>query len=234
LSPQWADLDNGYVGVPLDAVAATGLLYAPGTSKAGLAAASTHQGLRSRTELSTRPQGSAATEQGARICLPVYAVDGQYDRHYCSAALIVTDDSVLEPIFNDRYRAFALERYRQGFAARSTDSAPYLPGSREKAEKAASTGGFEPVLEVYQDTALCNAIALSEDEAIVLGAYMELVRTTVVHAVLDKTFDLRVLRPVDAAVAQTFGADFTSEACLTTETLSSALIGDDSTTLFIM
>lgn len=83
LEPQWTDLDDGYVSVEPDAVEDIGLLYPPGTSTAGFDAASTHQGTLSTTELSTRPQGSAATALGSQITMPVYVVDGQYDLHYC-------------------------------------------------------------------------------------------------------------------------------------------------------
>ena len=83
LSAAWANLDSGYVSVEPTAVEDIGLLYPPGTASDGLNAAETHQGLLSTTELSTRPQGSAAIALGSQITLPVYVVDGQYDRHYC-------------------------------------------------------------------------------------------------------------------------------------------------------
>jgi pimeloyl-ACP methyl ester carboxylesterase len=83
LSTQWANLDSGYVSVEPDAVEDIGLLYPPGTSTAGLNAASAHQGTLSTTELSTRPQGANAIALGSEITLPVDVLDGQYDLHYC-------------------------------------------------------------------------------------------------------------------------------------------------------
>lgn len=83
LEPQWANLDSGYVSVIPDDVENIGLLYPPGTSQDGFDAAETHQGTLTKTELATRPQGSAVIAVGSRIHLPVYVVDGQYDRHYC-------------------------------------------------------------------------------------------------------------------------------------------------------
>ena len=83
VSAHWASLDPGYVTVVPSAVVKIGLLYGPDTSNAALGAASSHQGTLSDTELSSRPQGAAATAQAARITIPVLVADGQYDRHYC-------------------------------------------------------------------------------------------------------------------------------------------------------
>ena len=83
VTQRWASLDPGYVTVTPNAVEKIGLLYGPDTSDTALAAASTHQGTLSDTELSSRPQGAAASEQSARITIPVLVADGQYDRHYC-------------------------------------------------------------------------------------------------------------------------------------------------------
>ena len=80
---RWSSLDPGYVTVLPNAVEQIGLLYPPDTSAVALTAASGHQGTLSDTELSSRPQGAAATAQAARITVPVLVADGQYDRHYC-------------------------------------------------------------------------------------------------------------------------------------------------------
>lgn len=147
-------------------------------------------------------------------------------------ALTVTGDDVVD-LFDDRYRIFALERYRLGFATRSTNPAPYLPGRLERAEEFASMGGFEPILEVYRDTALWNDAAVAKDEAIVLRGYVELVRTIMVDAMLNKTFDLRVLRSAEAAVVELLGAGLVAEWGVTAAALVSHLLGDDATTLFV-
>lgn len=81
----------GYLTVLPSGIADSGLFYDPGTSPAALAAAAQYEGLLSKTELLTRPQGAAAEAQGALIKVPVLVVDGQYDRHYCE------DNPINEP-----------------------------------------------------------------------------------------------------------------------------------------
>lgn len=88
MSAAWSGLDDGYVTVIPSAVEKIGLLYGSGTSKAELAAASAHQGTLSESELSTRPQGAAASAQAAQITMPVLIANGQYDRHYCEGNAI--------------------------------------------------------------------------------------------------------------------------------------------------
>jgi pimeloyl-ACP methyl ester carboxylesterase len=83
VAARWSALDPGYVTVVPTAVEKIGLLYGPGTSDTALAAVSAHQGTLSDTELSSGPQGAAASQQAARITIPVLVADGQYDRHYC-------------------------------------------------------------------------------------------------------------------------------------------------------
>ncbi|WP_216899709.1 alpha/beta fold hydrolase [Nocardia alni] len=81
--PQYADLDSGYRTVIPNDVGVAGSFYLPDTSSEALAAQGKYEGLLSTTELSTRPQGSAAESQGATIKVPAFVVDGQQDRHYC-------------------------------------------------------------------------------------------------------------------------------------------------------
>lgn len=81
--PKFSGLDDGYLTVKPAGIAESGLFYGPGTASDALAAAAAHEGLLSKTELLTRPQGAAAEEQGALISVPVLVADGQYDRHYC-------------------------------------------------------------------------------------------------------------------------------------------------------
>lgn len=78
-----SSLDDGYRTVLPGAIADSGLFYGPGTTPAALAAAAKYEGLVSKTELSTRPQGTSAEAQGTLIKLPVLVADGQYDEHYC-------------------------------------------------------------------------------------------------------------------------------------------------------
>jgi hypothetical protein len=151
-----------------------------------------------------------------------------------AATLAAADDEVLEFLDNRQYRIFSLNRYRLGFASRSTNnSAPYLPGSREKAEEFFSIGGFDPVLEIYRDAALWNDVVATKDEGIVISAYVELVRTSTVNAVLDKTFDLRVLRAAEKSLAEILDGDLTVKRALTATALVSALVGEDATMLFV-
>jgi len=81
--PQYADLDSGYATVIPKDIGLAGSFYLPDTSPEALAAQGKYEGLLSKTELSTRPQGSAAETQGALIKIPAFVVDGQQDRHYC-------------------------------------------------------------------------------------------------------------------------------------------------------
>lgn len=151
-----------------------------------------------------------------------------------AATLSATDDEVLDFLDNRRYRAFSLNRYRLGLASRSTNPAPYLPGSREQAEELLSIGGFDPVLEIYQDAALWNDVVATKDEGIVISAYVELVRTSTVNAVLDNTFDLRVLRAPEKSLANILGGDLSVRRALAATALVSALVGeDDATMLFV-
>ncbi|MEC3992646.1 alpha/beta hydrolase [Actinacidiphila sp. DG2A-62] len=83
-SAKWGSLDDGYVTVVPSGVPDDGLLYLPGATEAALTAVETHQGTLSRTELATRPQGRAATAQGAALRLPLLLLDGRFDEHYCT------------------------------------------------------------------------------------------------------------------------------------------------------
>lgn len=82
---RWGALDPGYVTVVPSGVPQDGLLFLPGTSPAAVKAVEDHQGTLSKTELSTRPQGAAATAQGAAITGNVLVLDGQEDEHYCTS-----------------------------------------------------------------------------------------------------------------------------------------------------
>jgi pimeloyl-ACP methyl ester carboxylesterase len=80
---KWGGLDPGYLTEVPAGILRDGLVYPPATTPAAAAAAARAQGTLSGTELSTRPQGTAAIAQGAQITVPVLVADGQYDSHYC-------------------------------------------------------------------------------------------------------------------------------------------------------
>lgn len=92
--PQYAALDSGYVTVIPKDVGVAGSFYAPATAPEALAAQAKYEGLLSKTELSTRPQGAAAESQGALITVPAFIMDGQQDRHYCENNAIDAPPSI--------------------------------------------------------------------------------------------------------------------------------------------
>jgi pimeloyl-ACP methyl ester carboxylesterase len=85
---KWGSLDDGYVTTAPADVPYSGSLYLPGVTQTALTAVETHQGIHTKTELTTRPQGDAAAAQGAAIRQPTLLLDGQEDDHYCTVNAI--------------------------------------------------------------------------------------------------------------------------------------------------
>jgi pimeloyl-ACP methyl ester carboxylesterase len=92
--PQDANLDSGYMTVIPKDVGLAGSFYLPDTDQRALDAQGKYEGLLSKTELTTRPQGTAAETQGALIKVPVLLADGQQDRHYCEDNAITDPPSI--------------------------------------------------------------------------------------------------------------------------------------------
>jgi pimeloyl-ACP methyl ester carboxylesterase len=120
---KWGNLDPGYVTVVPSGVLQAGSLYPPATTPLALAVAQRTQGTLSTTELSTRPQGAAATAQAAEIKTPLLVADGQYDRHYCEDNAIGAPVT-LAPACTSQHAFYSYERQLLSNACLATSLVP--------------------------------------------------------------------------------------------------------------
>lgn len=97
-----------------------------------------------------------------------------------------------------QYHRWVLRRYARGFDYRRKGNAvSLLPDSPSFGLKIHKEGGFQPFLEFYSDAMLCSNRDMARNPELAIKCYYELVRTSIVHAVLGEAFDLRFLRQVE-------------------------------------